>query len=145
MSVVAVLLAAAGVGTGGLDMAGFCGADPDIFPGGRNGQRADAMEAAASRVRLPVGLVKREGFKGSAVAGDAGRCVGDVDEAGGFGKGLVAGVVMVGGGIAQFCGERGGGRGFAFCGGGGFGFFLRMGGINCKVRAAKGVCGAVGV
>src|SRR5918996_1170232 len=42
--VVAVLLAAGGVGPGGLDVAERVGADPDVLPGGRDGELTDAVD-----------------------------------------------------------------------------------------------------
>src|SRR5690606_25241807 len=59
--VVAVLLAAALVAAGGLEVAVGVGADPDIGPGGRDGQGLDAGEG---------GLVA-EGFAAGAHVGEA--------------------------------------------------------------------------
>ena len=47
LCVIEVLFAAAGIATGGLQMAASVGADPDIGPSGRNAERLNAVELAA--------------------------------------------------------------------------------------------------
>ena len=78
--VVAALLAAAGVASGGLEVAVGDGADPDIGPGGRDDERLDAGEG---RFVAQGSAFRREIAEGlsAAFAADAGAGVGDVAEA----------------------------------------------------------------
>jgi hypothetical protein len=87
VGVIAGLLAAAGVATGGLQVAVGEGADPDAFPGGRDDEGLDAGEGV-----LVFRVTDTEGFVvggavgeagAGAVAGDAGARVVDVAKAGG--------------------------------------------------------------
>src|SRR5204863_8464424 len=79
--VVAVLLAPARVARGGLDVAVRIGADPDLDPGRRDGERVEALaldriadRRALRRVVAPAGA--------AALARDAAHAVGDVAQPG---------------------------------------------------------------
>jgi hypothetical protein len=77
---VAVLLAAAGVARGGLDVALRIGADPHVGPGRGDDQRFDAAPLAVGDARA-VGRVEGPA-RALALPADAGHAVGDVTEPG---------------------------------------------------------------
>src|SRR5947209_19820586 len=54
--VIAVLFSAFGVAAGGLDVAKFAGADPNIGPGGRNNQGARTIQIIFIADRLALGI-----------------------------------------------------------------------------------------
>ena len=86
---VAVLLAASGVAARRLDMAVGLGADPHVGPGRRDRELADALQ----RGRVAHGFAVRLEIDESLahpLAPDAALVVGDVCQAGGFGR--IAGV-----------------------------------------------------
>src|SRR5438067_10245096 len=58
--VIAVLLASGRVHAGGLDVTKRVGADPDVLPGRRDAQLANALEHAGLRDRSPVLVEIRE-------------------------------------------------------------------------------------
>ena len=72
LAVVDVLLAAAGVDAGGLDVAHRKGTDPDVLPGGRDDELADALEHLGI---LDAGSVLIDVFEPAttSAAADAGR------------------------------------------------------------------------
>src|SRR5438067_6021613 len=88
--VVAVLLATPRVPAGGLEMTHRIGADPDVGPGGRNDQAADAAEHFLGLDRGPIGSDVPEPFAGTQPP-DPGQRVRHVMELGGAGgdKGVV--------------------------------------------------------
>ena len=74
--VVAVLLAAAGVAAGGLDVAAFVGADPDCAPCGRNRERPDPRQRGS--IRHPAALRVDVAEASTAPAPGEPRFVGDI-------------------------------------------------------------------
>ena len=85
--VIAVLLAPARVAAGGLQMAVVARADPDLVPGGRNRQRADACQRFRIAQRPAVGPQVPEPRAGT-LARDPRRGIVHVAQAGGLGRAL---------------------------------------------------------
>ena len=63
LGMVAVLFSAAGVFAGGLNVSLAGGADPDVGPGGRDGEGADAAEGGGVADRLAGGGEVAEVFQ----------------------------------------------------------------------------------
>src|SRR3954453_5855086 len=82
--VVAVLLAPAGVAPGRLQVAVRAGADPDVRPGRRDGQLADALQGLLVPDRAPLGVDVGEALA-ALLAADAGLVVRDIAQACGLG------------------------------------------------------------
>src|SRR3954471_17995258 len=82
--VVAVLLAPAGVAPGRLQVAVRAGADPDVRPGRRDGQLADALQGLLVPDRAPLGVDVGEALA-ALLAADAGLVVRDIAQARGLG------------------------------------------------------------
>src|SRR5690606_33626464 len=80
VGVVAVLLAAARVAAGGLEVAARVGADPHVLPRGRDHERLDAGPLRFGYERAVGGVVREA--PAAADAPEAGVGVGDVDEPG---------------------------------------------------------------
>src|SRR5206468_1064428 len=81
--VVAVLFVPARIAAGGLDVAAGTRADPDVGPGGRDDQLADAVQGRLVGDRLAVSVDVVEAHTGLAAA-DAWVEVADVGQAGGL-------------------------------------------------------------
>src|SRR4029450_12423383 len=75
--VVAILLAPAGIAADGLDVAPGIGADPDVGPGRRDGQRPDAFQGGRIAHRASGGATVTERSPGGDTP-DAGVTVADV-------------------------------------------------------------------
>src|SRR5271163_4098856 len=76
---ITILLPAACVAPGRLDMAGGDWRDPHVFIGGRNRQRADARQNARVADQPVMKIIVGEGFAGSS-APEAGGVLVDIDE-----------------------------------------------------------------
>ena len=83
--VIAVLLAAALVPSGRLDMAVWIGTDPYRSPGGRNRQRTNALQGIEVAHQLPVGQAVVEAVS-RLMPGDPRHIVADVPQLGEFGR-----------------------------------------------------------
>jgi hypothetical protein len=84
--VVTVLLAAAGIAPGGLDMAARVRVDPDISPGRRNDQSPDAPKVLRVADDRPIRAPEAPALAGAATA-DAGTAVRGVAQPSGAGRG----------------------------------------------------------
>ena len=84
VGVIAVLLAAARIASGRLEVPFRIGTDPHVLPRGRNRQRANTLQVGRIAHGPAVGALVAEPERGH-YAADAGTIVGDVMEAGGRG------------------------------------------------------------
>jgi hypothetical protein len=83
--VVAILLAATRIATGGLQMAERMRADPHFFAGGRNRQQADAIQRRALRDAPAICVCVEEGRRSlaallAAMPANAGSAVGEITQ-----------------------------------------------------------------